>query len=112
MEAWSLLTAVMGTAIRWPAHAGLVEPEDVTLLATKEGVLKECGIAADYQISGAILRMEIAGVPAGDRVKIMIRAYQPNSVGPIMNDIWLKTTTLFFPPPNFKPVRMNSNGIL
>lgn len=101
-----VLFAMTGTGL-----AGRPEPERVDLLVTKDGAPKECGIAADYMISGAILRIELAGVTSGDRVKILIRAYQPNSVGPIMSDIWLKTTTLFTPP-NFKPARMNSNGIL
>lgn len=106
----SLVTALV---VSTPAtsRAALYEPERVDLIGAKAGAPEECGISADYLLSGATLRVEIAGAAAGDRVRIMIRAYEPNAVGPVMNDLWLKTRTLFTPP-NFKPARMNSNGIL
>lgn len=91
-----------------PACAGLAEPESIALLPETKG---ECGIQADYMLSGSIMRVELSGARAEDKGKVYIRAYMPNSVGPAMRDLWLKTTTLFSLG-TFKPAQMNSQGIL
>lgn len=94
-----------------PSWAGLVEPETITVLGKTSSGLSECGIAADYLLSGSLLRVELSGAPSANGGTIFIRAYVPNSVGPPMRDLWLKTTTLFSLG-QFKPARENSQGIL
>lgn len=94
------------------AHAGLYEPEIVEVLPkSARGPIGECGIRADYALSGGILRVELSGAPEDSGVRIFMRVYAPSSVGPGMRDIWLKTTTTFSLG-NFKPARYNSQGIL
>ena len=94
-----------------PAFSGLAEPELISILpATKHGA-RECGIQADYLLSGAIMRVELSGAREAGGGRIFIRAYMPNSVGPAMRDLWLKTTTIFSLG-SFKPAKMNSQGIL
>lgn len=95
-----------------PTVARLYEPERVAVLpASKSGPAGECGVQADYQLSGSTMRVELSGAPSPSGVRIYIRAYMPSSVGPAMRDLWLKTTTLFTLG-NFKPARNNSQGIL
>lgn len=92
--------------------AALPEPETVVLLPpSSTGPKDECGVRAEYNINGSILRVELSGARANDKIRIYIRAYTPTSVGPLMRDLWLKTTTLFTLG-NFKPARENSQGIL
>ena len=89
-------------------HAHTVEPEHIVLLESKQG---ECGIKADYLLSGSILRVELAGQPSGRAGRVLARAYAPNAVTPPMRDIWLKSTTLFTLG-SFRPAKENSQGIL
>lgn len=94
-----------------PAQAALAEPETISLLPAGSPSERECGIRADYLLSGAIMRVELSGAARQQDGRVFIRAYMPNSVGPEMRDLWLKTTTLFSLG-SFKPARMNSQGIL
>lgn len=92
--------------------AALAEPDTIVLLPpSSTGPKDECGVRAEYNINGSILRVELSGARANDKIRIYIRAYTPSSVGPLMRDLWLKTTTLFTLG-NFRPAKENSQGIL
>ncbi|MEQ1671732.1 MAG: hypothetical protein ABL893_12790 [Hyphomicrobium sp.] len=100
------------TIVAFPVQARLYEPDAIVVLpGTKNGPPGECGVQADYELSGSIMRVELSGAPSASGVRIYIRAYMPSSVGPAMRDLWLKTTTLFTLG-NFKPARDNAQGIL
>lgn len=107
-----LALIVLAVAVASPARA-LVLPERMAiLLPAKAEAPAVCGLVADYMVSDTVLRVEI-GVDqeAAGQPQLFMRAYTPNSVGPIMRDIWLKTTTVFTLA-RFRPARENSNGIL
>lgn len=111
-QALGVIRAILVAVGSAPAHA-LVQPERMELIKPQAGDGgKVCGIAAEFTVSGGTLRVEVGSVR--DQVSapvVLMRAYAPTSVGPIMRDIWLKTPTLFTLG-RFKPARENSNGIL
>lgn len=89
------------------ARAGLYLPDELTYLESAGA----CGIRADYSLSGSTLRIELMTAFEGGTPHVAARFYQPNSVGPMMRDVWIKSATLFSLG-RFKPAKENGNGIL
>ncbi len=93
------------------ALAHSVEPQSVTPLPVTADGARQCGLQAEYTISGSVMRVELLALMHEGRAAIKIRAYAPNSVGPMLRDLWLKTATIFTLG-TFPPARDNKNGIL
>ena len=108
----ALIPVLLALAGSEPA-AALVQPERMEPIKPQSGDGgRVCGVAGDFNVSGEMLRVEVGTIrsDAGASV-VLIRAYVPNAVGPVMRDLWLKTPTIFSLG-RFKPARENGNGIL
>ncbi len=86
------MIAVTANVVLASAHS--VEPDAILALPVEADGGRQCGLQADYTISGAVLRVELLASANDNGAAIKIRAYAPNSVGPMLRDLWLKTPTL------------------
>lgn len=102
------VSAVLLTASFVPsAVAGLYLPDQISHFRNADA----CGIRADYTLSGSTLRVELLTAKRGQTINVAARVYQPNSSGPLLRDVWIKSTSLFTLG-RFKPARENANGIM
>lgn len=108
-RAGAAMIAVTANVVLASAHS--VEPDAILALPVEADGGRQCGLQADYTISGAVLRVELLASANDNGAAIKICAYAPNSVGPMLRDLWLKTPTLFTLG-TFQPARDNKDGIL
>lgn len=109
---WACLASI-GAIPFWAfAQLRLATPDTVEFISRGTGDNRDgCGLSADYQFPGMILRVELMSWATTVGTTMTLKVLSPSSSPPPMRDIWFKTRS-YFTLGWFKHARPNTKGHL
>lgn len=106
------VASMWATAVPGQAQLRLATPDTVSFISRGTGESRDgCGLVADYQFPGVVLRVEIMSWANDSGRSFSLKVFAPSSAPPPMRDIWLKTPS-YFTLGLFKHARPNPKGHL